>query len=454
MLEVAGLYRPKKVQLITMGCSKNRVDSEKLLAVLVDGGLEVLSETLTYQVAKPDVVIINTCGFIGDAKKESIDEILSAIAAKNAGYVGKVVVCGCLSERYEHDLKESLPEVDAFFGSFQWGEIVRWLDVAKSSARLPKSCVLTDRYLTTPKHYAYLKIADGCNRKCSYCAIPLIKGRYTSLPIEVLEKEARALAVQGVRELILIAQDTTFYGVDLYGKKMLAVLLEHLSAIEGIEWIRIHYSYPAGFPRNVLKAMADNPKICKYLDIPLQHSSSKILSMMRRGVDYRKTQKLIDDIRTMVPGIALRTTMIVGHPGEGEEEFEELLGFVQRNRFEMLGAFCYCEEEGTYDAAHYPDEVPSSVKKRRYNRLMSLQSKIALENNKKRIGGVEKVLIDAYKDGFLIARSQRESPEVDGSVLIDISDVQKTIAPQQLIGKFAAVCITGATEYDLTARLA
>ncbi len=454
MLEVAGLYRPKKVQLITMGCSKNRVDSEKLLAVLADGGVEVLPETLTYQIAKPDVVIINTCGFIGDAKKESIDEILSAIAAKNEGYVDKVVVCGCLSERYEYDLKESLPEVDAFFGSFQWGAMIKWLGVEKSSALRSKSCILTERYLTTPKHYAYLKIADGCNRKCSYCAIPLIKGRYTSLPIEVLEKEARALALQGVRELILIAQDTTFYGTDLYGKKMLATLLERLSAIEGIEWIRIHYSYPAGFPRNVLKAMADNPKICKYLDIPLQHSSSKILSMMRRGVDYTKTQKLINEIRSMVPGIALRTTMIVGHPGEGKEEFEELLGFVRSNRFEMLGAFCYCEEEGTYDAVHYPDEVPSSVKKRRYNRLMSLQSKIALENNRKRIGGVEKVLIDAYKDGFLIARSQRESPEVDGSVLIDISDLQQTIAPQQLIGKFAAVCITGATEYDLMARLA
>ena len=339
MLEVAGLYRPKKVQLITMGCSKNRVDSEKLLAVLADGGVEVLPETLTYQIAKPDVVIINTCGFIGDAKKESIDEILSAIAAKNEGYVDKVVVCGCLSERYEYDLKESLPEVDAFFGSFQWGAMIKWLGVEKSSALRSKSCILTERYLTTPKHYAYLKIADGCNRKCSYCAIPLIKGRYTSLPIEVLEKEARALALQGVRELILIAQDTTFYGTDLYGKKMLATLLERLSAIEGIEWIRIHYSYPAGFPRNVLKAMADNPKICKYLDIPLQHSSSKILSMMRRGVDYTKTQKLINEIRSMVPGIALRTTMIVGHPGEGKEEFEELLGFVRSMRFGMLGAF-------------------------------------------------------------------------------------------------------------------
>jgi len=457
MLEIAGLYKPKRVQLVTMGCSKNRVDSEKLLSRLSDGGLEIIPESISYEEARPDIVIINTCGFIGDAKKESVDEILSAVQAKKEGYVGKIVVCGCLSERYPEDLKESLPEVDALFGSFQWKEVLNWMGIAEK-----KPSVWIGRYLTTPRHYAYLKIADGCNRKCSYCAIPLIKGRFTSVPMATLEREAEALAAQGVRELILIAQDTTFYGMDLYGKKMLAPLVERLSKIDGIEWIRIHYSYPAGFPKDVLKVMASNPKVCKYLDIPLQHSSSKILSMMRRGVDHEKTQKLIDEIRDRVPGIVLRTTMIVGHPGEGEEEFEDLLEFVRKNRFEMLGAFPYSEEEGTYDASHFEDDVPSSVKRKRYNRLMKLQSRISLENNLRRVGQVEKVLIDDFKDGFLIARSQKESPEVDGTILIDISalpDGKKAkfpadFAPERFIGKFAAVRIVSATEYDLTAVLA
>ena len=452
MLEITGIFKPKRVQLITMGCSKNRVDSEKLLSRLSDGGLEIIPEDLPYEQSRPDVVIINTCGFIGDAKKESIDEILSAIQAKNSGFAGKVVVCGCLSERYLEDLKQSLPEVDAFFGSFQWKKVVEWMGLRPAGN-------WTGRHLTTPRHYAYLKIADGCNRKCSYCAIPLIKGKFTSVPMATLEKEAKALAAKGVRELILIAQDTTFYGMDLYGKKMLAPLIERLSKIKGIEWIRIHYSYPAGFPKDVLKVMAENPKVCKYLDIPLQHSSTKILKMMRRGVDYIKTQKLIDDIRSRVPGVALRTTMIVGHPGEGDEEFNDLLDFVRRNRFEMLGAFPYSEEEGTYDALHFEDDVPSSVKKRRYARLMRLQSKISLENNQMRVGGVEKVIIDDYRDGFLIGRSQKESPEVDGAILIDLSPQKEAVKdgsfrPEDFIGKFAAVKIITATEYDLTGVLA
>ena len=463
MLEIAGLFKPKRVQLITMGCSKNRVDSEKLLARLSEGGVEIISEDIPYDVARPDVAIVNTCGFIGDAKKESIDEILSAVEAKNAGYVGKVVVCGCLSERYPEEVKENLPEVDAVFGSFQWKSVLEWMGARNQGNKvLSDHNVWTGRYLTTPKHYAYLKIADGCNRKCSYCAIPLIKGKFVSVPMATLEREARALAAKGVRELILIAQDTTFYGMDLYGKKMLAPLIERLSKISGIEWLRIHYSYPTGFPKDVLRVMAENPKVCKYLDIPLQHCSSKILSMMRRGVDYDKTQKLIEEIRAKVPGVALRTTMIVGHPGEGEEEFTQLLDFVRRNRFEMLGAFPYSEEEGTYDALHFEDDVPSSVKRRRYSRLMKLQSKISLENNAKRVGGVEKVIIDDYRDGYLIARSQKESPEVDGNILIDISSQEsqtprqedRTFAPEQLIGKFAAVRIVSASEYDLVAVLA
>ena len=454
MLEITGIFSPKRVQLITMGCSKNRVDSEKLLHKLSGGGLEIIPEEQPYEVSRPDVVIINTCGFIGDAKKESIDEILSAAQAKKAGHVGKIVVCGCLSERYLKDLEESIPEVDAFFGAFQWKKVVEWMGLESGKlSSAPHSW--TGRFLTTPSHYAYLKIADGCNRKCSYCAIPLIKGRFRSVPMATLEREAKELASKGVRELILIAQDTTFYGMDLYGKKMLAPLIERLSRTEGIEWIRIHYSYPAGFPRDVLRVMAQNPKVCKYLDIPLQHSSSKILKMMRRGVDRQKTQKLIDDLRTMVPGVALRTTMIVGHPGETEEEFCDLLDFVRHNRFEMLGAFTYSEEEGTYDARNFADDVPSAVKKRRYGRLMRLQSKISLENNLRRIGGVEKVIIDDVRDGYLICRSQKESPEVDGTIVVRLPEgCTPDIAREQFIGKFAAVRITGAGEYDLEGELA
>ncbi len=449
MLEIAGIFKPRRVQLITMGCSKNRVDSEKLLSKLSDGGIEIIAEDVPYPQARPDVVIINTCGFIGDAKKESIDEILAAIQAKKEGQVGKVVVCGCLSERYPKDLEESLPEVDAFFGSFQWKKVVEWMGLSAKGG-------WTGRHLTTPRHYAYLKIADGCNRRCSYCAIPQIKGKFTSVPMATLEKEAKALADSGVRELILIAQDTTFYGMDIYGKKMLSPLIQRLSGIKGIEWIRIHYSYPSGFPKDVLKVMAENPKVCKYLDIPLQHSSTKILSMMRRGVDHQKTQKLIDDIRAAVPGVALRTTMIVGHPGEGREEFKDLLDFVKRNRFEMLGAFTYSEEEGTYDALHYEDDVPSSVKKRRYASLMKLQSRISLENNQKRVGSVEKVIIDDCRSGYFICRSQKESPEVDGNILVEIPPAQegRRFAPEDFIGKFAAVRIIAATEYDLTGVLA
>ena len=435
-----------RVQLITLGCCKNRVDSEHLLAKLAEG-FEIVPEEQPYQTAKPDTVIINTCGFIGDAKKESIDEILEAVKAKEDGYIGRIAVCGCLAERYRKDLEESIPEVDAIFGAFQWKEMVKWMNI-------PSQKDWTARHLTTPSHYAYLKIADGCNRKCSYCAIPLIKGQFVSVPVATLEREAKALAAKGVRELILIAQDTTFYGMDLYGKKMLAPLIERLSRIKGIEWIRIHYSYPTGFPKDVLKVMAENPKVCKYLDIPLQHSSTKILKIMRRGVDEEKQQKLIDDLRDKVPGIVLRTTMIVGHPGEGEEEFENLLDFVRRNRFEMLGAFTYSEEEGTYDASHFKDDVPEAVKKRRYRRLMKLQSRISLENNRKRVGGVEKVIIDDYKDGYLIARSQKESPEVDGNIIIDLGKAPARFDPTQFIGKFAAVRIISATEYDLTGVLA
>ena len=449
MLEITGLSKIKSVQLITMGCSKNRVDSEKLLSRIKEGGLQILPEDADYKQSRPNAVIINTCGFIQDAKQESIDEILKAAKAKNDGYVQRLVVCGCLSERYRKELTTALPEVDAIFGSFEWDKVAAYLG-------LPSQSDSAKRLLTTPSHYAYLKIAEGCNRKCSYCAIPLIKGRFRSVPMTALVKEARNLAKQGVRELILIAQDTTYYGLDLYKKRALAQLIEKLSSVKGIEWIRIHYSYPAQFPKDVLKVMAENPKVCKYLDIPLQHCSTKVLKTMRRGVDFAKTQALIDDLRNTVKGVALRTTMMVGHPGEGKKEFEQLLNFIKKNRFEMLGAFTYSEEEGTFDAKNYPDTITPKEKKARYNALMKLQSTISLENNRKRVGWVEKVIIDEYKEGYLLARSQRESPEVDGQIIIDLTPQSNKpdFDARRLIGKFAAVRIISASSYDLTATLA
>lgn len=452
MLKITGIFKPKRVQLISLGCSKNRVDSEKLLWKLSGGGIEIVPEEIEYSVSKPDAIVINTCGFIESAKQESINEILKAVEAKKKGFAEKVVVCGCLSERYGDELRESIPEADAFFGSYQWEKVLEFLGAAPAHQ---VAAVKSEegRFLTTPSHYAYLKISDGCNRKCSYCAIPLIKGAYKSVPMGRLVEEAKSLARQGVRELILIAQDTTYYGMDLYKKRMLGTLLRKLCAIKGIEWIRIHYSYPSGFPADVLKIMASNPKVCKYLDIPLQHSSTKVLKIMRRGIDSIGTQKIIDKIRSEVPGVALRTTLIVGHPGEGKPEFEQLMRFVKKNRFEMLGAFTYSCEENTYDAEHYKDNVPERVKKSRYNELMKLQSRISLENNKKRIGSVEKVLIDSFSDGFFVARSQRESPEVDGQILVKPEE-GSGFAPERLIGKFAAVRIIAAGEYDLEAVFA
>jgi len=502
-LKITGLYKPQKIQLISLGCPKNRVYSEKLLYRLCNGGVEIVPEQTEYAVSKPDAIIINTCGFIESAKQESINEILKATEAKKRGNAKRVIVCGCLSERYRKELTESIPEADAFFGTNEWEAILQYLNVLptgnaskqtshyqhksvsehnaqrKPSSRPEGRFADTGRFLTTPQHYAYLQISEGCNRHCSYCAIPLIKGKHKSVAMPELIEEAKRLAAQGVRELILIAQDTTYYGMDLYKKRKLGELIEKLSKIKGIEWIRIHYSYPSGFPEDVLNIMARNPRVCKYLDIPLQHSSTKVLKMMRRGIDAAGTQKIIDKIREKVPGVALRTTLIVGHPGEGEAEFKELMAFIKRNRFEMMGAFTYSCEEKTYDALHYKDTIPQRVKDARYKKLMELQSKISKENNQKRVGGIEKVLIDSYKDGFFLARSQRESPEVDGEIIIKADSKQmfamfagkikpkslsKTAAsndnlqnvtsfePQQFIGKFADVKITGAGEYDLTAE--
>lgn len=415
----------KRIQVVTMGCSKNRVDSEHLMRVLQERGYELVPETVDLASGRVDEVIINTCGFIQDAKEESVNAILEAVEAKKEGFVQKVSVFGCLSQRYRSELPPEIPEVD------EWNGVLTFDTLG--------------RVLTTPKHYAYLKIAEGCDRSCSYCAIPMIRGPHVSVPMEQLVAEANLLAAQGVKELIVIAQDTTYYGLDLYGKRRLGELLARLAEIDGIDWIRLHYSYPAGFPEDVLRVMADNPKICPYIDIPLQHSADKVLAMMRRGVDGRQTRELVARMRQLVPGVVLRTTLIVGHPGEGEAEFCDLLDFVQDCRFERLGAFQYSEEEGTYGAIHYKDDIPAEVKQERYDRLMELQSGISLAFNQSRVGNRTRVLVDSVSgDGILVCRSQTESPEVDGEILI------KGTAP---VGQFADVTITGADEYDLIAEL-
>ena len=440
----------KRIQVVTMGCSKNRVDSEHLMHVLQQRGYELVPEDTDLALSGVDEVIINTCGFIQDAKEESINAILEAIEAKKEGLVKKVSVFGCLAQRYRRELPAELPEVDEWQGVLSFDAL--------------------GRVLTTPRHYAYLKIAEGCDRSCSYCAIPLIRGPHHSVPMEQLVDEAKLLAAQGVRELIVIAQDTTYYGLDLYGKRMLGTLLARLAAVDGIEWIRLHYSYPAGFPDDVLRVMAESPKICPYIDIPLQHSADKVLKMMRRGVTGRETRELVARMRRLVPGVVLRTTLIVGHPGEGEEEFRDLLDFVRECRFERLGAFMYSEEEGTYGALHYKDEIPQEVKQERYDRLMELQSGISLAYNQSRIGTRTRVLVDSLSDdGILVTRSQTESPEVDGEILVDpapllregaslaekcsLDPFRSATSPDALIGQFIDVTITGADEYDLIAEL-
>lgn len=437
---------PSRIQLVSLGCSKNRVDSEHLLRQIANAGIEILPED--FDLAAPggvraDAVIINTCGFIKDAKEESIQAIFAAVDAKNRGYIRHILVFGCLSQRYRDELIRNIPEVDAFFGAFDTDSVIQAIGIIKDNTQLLK------RHLTTPKHYAYLKISEGCDRTCSYCSIPLIRGAHVSVPMEELVEEARNLAAEGVKELIVIAQDTTYYGLDLYKRRALEELLQKLCAIDGIEWIRLHYSYPAQFPQDVLDVMAANPKICRYLDIPLQHGSTKVLEAMRRSIDAPRTQEIIDAIRAKIPGVVLRTTMIVGHPGEDRREFEKLLAFVKKNRFERLGAFTYSEEEGTYGAAHFPDTVRESTKQKRYDELMELQSGISLEINESRIGTTERVIVDSFTGGVLVARSRSESPEVDGEILI----APCGNAPEKLVGTFVEVKIIGANEYDLLAEL-
>ncbi len=425
----------RRLRVITLGCSKNTVDTEHLLAQLPADAYEIVDGD-----EPVDCLLLNTCGFIGDAKEESVNAILEAVEAKKRGEAGELIVFGCLSQRYAAELPAEIPEVDAWFGARDLAPVLRHLGVTPGP--------FTTRRIAEAKGYAYLKISEGCDRRCSYCAIPFIRGAHRSVPMEELETEARTLSGRGVRELILIAQDTTWYGLDLYGRRALAELLERLSAIPGIAWIRIHYSYPADFPEDVLEVMAHNPKVCKYLDIPLQHIADGVLERMHRHVDGARTRSLVARLRREVPGVALRTTMIVGHPGETEEAFGELLDFVSEARFERLGAFTYSEEEGTWGAEHLADEIPEEVKQERLDRLMERQREISLAYNRSRVGSELTVLVDGFLDGArVVCRSEFESPEVDGEILVQ--GLHGTVR----VGDFIRVRITAAEDYDLLAEM-
>ena len=423
--------KKQKVNVVTLGCSKNLVDSEVLMRQL-DDRYEVMNDSND----PSDIMIINTCGFIQDAKEESVDMILSAIEAKKAGKLRKVIVTGCLSQRYKSELAEEISNVDAFFGVNDLPQILKMLEVNY------KKELVGERYLTTPSHFAYLKISEGCDRSCAFCAIPLIRGKHISKPFEAVVAEAEKLAAKGVKELLLIAQDLTYYGLDLYKKRRIAGLVNRLSEINGIEWIRLHYAYPDGFPEDLLDVMQHNPKICKYLDIPLQHINSRILQSMKRGLDGEKTRQLALSWRKKVPGMALRSTFIVGYPGETEEEFQQLMDFIAEMRFDRLGVFQYSPEENT-TAFALPDDVPEIVKQEREDRLMALQQEISLELNDKKVGKTFKVLIDKKEDDFYVGRTEFDSPEVDNEVLISAG------GSALQTGRFYQVKITSSDFYDL-----
>ena len=424
----------KKINVITLGCSKNTVDSEHLMAQLAAAGYEVRFDS---DRTDARTVVINTCGFIGDAKKESIDTILSAVAAKQAGRIDNLFVIGCLSERYADELRTEIPEVDQYFG------VSDWAGIAAALGAWHRTELETERLLTTPRHYAYLKISEGCNWKCGYCAIPLIRGPHVSVPMETLLEEARKLAARGVREIMVIAQDTTYYGIDLYGRRRLAELLTALCRIDGIEWIRLHYAYPTAFPDDVIDVMASEPKICKYLDIPFQHISDHMLTAMKRRHTKADALALIERLRERIPDIALRTTLLVGYPTETEQDMQELEQFVRDVRFDRLGVFAYSEEEGTYSARELRDDVPEEEKQRRVDRIMRLQEGISLENNLARVGRTMRVIVDSRQGDYYVARSQYDSPEVDQEILIPAA------AHQLRRGHFYDARITAAEDYDL-----
>jgi ribosomal protein S12 methylthiotransferase len=423
--------KKQTINIVTLGCSKNLVDSEVMMRHLSD------KYKVSHDSNDPsDVMVINTCGFIQDAKEESVDTILRAVEAKNAGDLSKVYVTGCLSERYRNDLKEQIADVDGFFGTNELAEVLKTLEVDY------KVDLLGERVITTPKHYAYLKISEGCNRTCSFCAIPLMRGKHKSRPKEEIIKEVEFLASQGVKELLLIGQELTYYGIDLYDQRVLPELINSISEVKGIAWIRVHYAYPSGFPIALLDVIRDNPKVCNYLDIPLQHINDRILSSMKRRMNREKTLDLIQKIKEEAPGIAMRTTLIVGYPGETEEEFQELMDFVAETRFDRLGVFAYSHEEHT-GAYLLQDDVPLKVKQQRLEKLMELQQQISLELNQEKIGEQFAVLVDRIEGENYIGRTEFDSPEVDNEVIISSPD--KKLKP----GKFYLVKITKADFFDL-----
>jgi ribosomal protein S12 methylthiotransferase len=422
-----------KVNIITLGCSKNLVDSEVLYTQLKANDVEVYHES---KKDEANIVIINTCGFIDNAKQESIDTILRYADAKDSGQIDKLYVTGCLSQRYKDELELEIPSVDAYFGT---RELPRLLKTLKADY---KHELIGERLITTPSHYAYMKIAEGCDRPCSFCAIPLMRGHHVSQPMELMVEQAAKLAKGGTKELILIAQDLTYYGLDLYKKRNLAELIDRLSDVEGIDWIRLQYAYPAGFPMDVLDMMKNRSNVCNYLDMPLQHGSTEMLKRMRRGITREKTEDLIKSIRDIVPDIALRTTLIAGHPGETQQEFEEMYNFVEQMRFDRLGIFTYSHEEQTHSHTMV-DDVPDEVKQERANAVMELQESVSYELNQEKIGKTYKVLFDRKEAGHFVGRTEHDSPEVDNEVLVDAKDNYVRI------GDFAEVEIYDATEFDL-----
>ncbi len=429
-------YKPNKVSIVTLGCSKNTVDSEVIQAQLEAGEVHTVHEDSK----DADTIIINTCGFIDNAKQESIDTILAYADEKKAGNIERLIVTGCLSERYKEDLSPEIPEVDKWYGTFELPQLLNQVGVDYRKE------LLGERKSSVAKHYAYMKISEGCDRPCSFCAIPLMRGGHVSKPIEDLVNEAKALVRDGVKEIMLIAQDSTYYGIDLYGERRLHELMDRLSDVEGLEWIRLHYAYPSKFPFEVLPVMNSKPNICKYLDIPIQHISDNVLKSMRRGITKRRTEEVLDRIKAEVDGIALRTTLLLGHPGEYEEDFEDIMNFVEHYKFNRLGVFTYSHEEGTH-AGTLEDHVPADVKAERAEAVMNLQHDISMSNNEKLIGTKQRVLIDRIEGDSYIGRTQYDSPEVDNEVIMPLSE------GYMRVGDFVDTLITGAEAFDLMAKL-
>jgi ribosomal protein S12 methylthiotransferase len=426
-------HKQNKINIVTLGCSKNLVDSEVLYSQLKANEYDVEHES---KKDDSNIIIVNTCGFIDNAKQESIDTILRYVDEKEEGNIDKLYVTGCLSHRYKEDLEKEIPQVDAYFGTLELPNILKTLGADY------KHDLIGERLITTPQHYAYLKISEGCNRPCSFCAIPLMRGGHVSKPIEQLVTEAKNLVKNGTKELMLIAQDSTYYGLDLYGKRNLADLLRNLSDVEGLEWIRLHYAFPSQFPIDALEVMAERDNICNYIDIPLQHATDNMLKIMRRGITRKRTEEVINTIRQKVPGIGIRTTMLVGHPGETESEYNELVNFVEKMKFDRLGVFTYSHEDNTH-AHSLADDIPEEVKEQRAEQLMEVQQEISFNINQEKIGKTYKVLFDRAEGGYFIGRTEFDSPEVDNEVLVDAKDNYVRL------GDFANIKITNATDFDL-----